>query len=591
MPFLKWDLKLRILIARFCLLEQYIPNGASHPFAKTMIKHFNKLQTPLKSIHRYPCLEDQCHRFLGAGWSSATARSLWDLWSDNAFLTVEQRTQLNAVEPFDEWEEFALFACHYFLLLAVNGPTSFLGISQSGGSLEADSELSNGLNIHPRIVPDFLPDLQWKHLARTPAQRRYGAISYASDDTLGHHGGLGAQRRLQSTDVYALADQSHSVDPRDASPPSVAIEARMCHTITEFGSSGSLLVGGRASPDHALADCWLRDGKKWDKVEDLPSALYRHCATCVGAGEQSLGVLIYGGRSNYGVVMNDWLLWQDSIGWTKLDCTGDILNPRFGATMITVSSSAGILLGGIGEDGTILPELWQWSIENLATNPQIIMKNQSHQVTASPLLSYVVFRVGASLLWSQSGLLLVGGISSRMLLQDCYDVVGLMPARGKIPPNNFALQPFPVKDPSSNEGRHLLVGHSTALHADGLVTVGGGAVCFSFGTYWNTGIWSLDSICPSSSRTWELLEQPKRPSLVEPKVPSKKAGSKEGSLASSRYSPITVSTERITKSIDFERIVRSSKPVVLHELYFGGCVEKWTWDYLKDTANSERLVG
>lgn len=555
-----------------------------------MINHFNKLQTPLKSIHRYPCLEDQRRRFLGAGWSSAAARNLWDLWSDDAFLTAEQRIQLNAVEPFDEWEEFALFACHYFLLLAVNGSTYFTQVCQLGDSIEADVELSDGLNAIPGMALDTFPNLQWKHLAQAPTQRRYGAISYASNDTLGHHGGLGAQRRLQSTDVYALANRSPSVDPRDTSPPSVAIEARMCHTITEIGSSCYLLVGGRGSPDHALADCWLRSGKEWDRVEDLPSALYRHCATPVRAEGEPSRVLVYGGRSNHGAVMNDWLLWKDSDGWKKLDFTGDSLKPRFGAAIVTLSSTAGIMLGGIGEDGTVLPELWQWSIENLETNPRVIIENQSHQVTASSLLSYVVFRFGASLVWSQSGLLLVGGISGRMLLQDRYDVVGLIPSRGENHPKNFMLQPSLAKDPSSNERRHLLVGHTTTSYADGIVTVGGGAVCFSFGTYWNTGIWLLDSISSSSSLAWELLDQPKSRQSVEPKVPHHEAGSKGGSSQGSASSPITVSTERIKKATDFERIIRISKPAVLQELHLGSCVEKWTWDYLKNMVNSERPV-
>ena len=504
-------------------------------------------------------------------------------------MTAEQRIQLNAIEPFDEWEEFALFACHYFLLLAVNSSTSAAQVAQLGGSLGADVKLLDGLNVLPRTVSDLSPNLQWKHLAQAPTQRRYGAISYAGDNILGHHGGLGAQRRLQSTDVYALANRSISVGPSDAPVPSIAIEARMCHTITKVGSSGSLLVGGRASPDHAFGDCWFRSGKKWNRVKDLPAALYRHCATFVGSEGESSGVLVYGGRSNHSAVMNDWLLWKVSVGWTKLHCTGDILKPRFGAAMVTVSSTAGIILGGIGEDGTILSELWEWSIENLGTNPRIIVTNQSHQVTASSL-SYVVFRFGASLVWSQSGLLLVGGISSRILLQDRYDVIGLIPSRGESPQEHFLLQPSLAKDPSYNEHRHLLVGHSTASYVDGIITVGGGAVCFSFGTYWNTGIWSLDGTSPLSSPAWELLKQPKGKQLVKPKVPHRKAGSKGDSVESFSSSRKLVLIERIKNSTDFECITRLSNPALLQGLQLGRCVEKWTWDYLKDAIDSERLV-
>ncbi|RYP14919.1 hypothetical protein DL765_006061 [Monosporascus sp. GIB2] len=34
--------------AEFCLLEQIVPDGPDHPFAKTMLRHFEKLKTPLK---------------------------------------------------------------------------------------------------------------------------------------------------------------------------------------------------------------------------------------------------------------------------------------------------------------------------------------------------------------------------------------------------------------------------------------------------------------------------------------------------------------------------------------------------------------
>ena len=35
---------------RFCLLEQHLPDGRDHPFAQTMLKHFDKLRTPLYAI-------------------------------------------------------------------------------------------------------------------------------------------------------------------------------------------------------------------------------------------------------------------------------------------------------------------------------------------------------------------------------------------------------------------------------------------------------------------------------------------------------------------------------------------------------------
>ncbi|KAJ3957044.1 tRNA methyltransferase ppm2 [Colletotrichum tropicale] len=104
--------------AEFCLLEQILPDGPDHPFAHTMLKHFNKLNTPIKSVYRYPSVASQEARFETLGWSAAESWTLWEAWADDLFMTSEERRALDVVEPFDEWEEFALFASHYVVILA-----------------------------------------------------------------------------------------------------------------------------------------------------------------------------------------------------------------------------------------------------------------------------------------------------------------------------------------------------------------------------------------------------------------------------------------------------------------------------------------
>lgn len=106
---------------RFVLLEQHLPDGADHPFAQTMLAHFEKLRTPLRAIGRMDQMKD---RFAAAGFPEPgiDIRTLWELWSDPTFLSAEQRRALDRVEPFDEWEEFALFGSHYFLLVAEKEP-------------------------------------------------------------------------------------------------------------------------------------------------------------------------------------------------------------------------------------------------------------------------------------------------------------------------------------------------------------------------------------------------------------------------------------------------------------------------------------
>ncbi|KAL8968926.1 MAG: hypothetical protein Q9183_002244 [Haloplaca sp. 2 TL-2023] len=104
---------------RFCLLEQTLPEGKNHPFARKMLQHFQNLNTPLHSVEKYPLVTDQESRFLHAGYHSACVRTLWDLWQDPSVVPPSTRRNLNQIEPFDEWEEFALFCSHYFVLEAL----------------------------------------------------------------------------------------------------------------------------------------------------------------------------------------------------------------------------------------------------------------------------------------------------------------------------------------------------------------------------------------------------------------------------------------------------------------------------------------
>src|SRR5690242_6075679 len=86
-----------------------------------MLSHFDKLHASINSVKQYQTLAQQSLRFLDAGWPSLEmAVSLWGLWSDDSFTPPSLRTKVDAIEPFDEWEEFALFGGHYFILVASN---------------------------------------------------------------------------------------------------------------------------------------------------------------------------------------------------------------------------------------------------------------------------------------------------------------------------------------------------------------------------------------------------------------------------------------------------------------------------------------
>ncbi|KAM0328458.1 hypothetical protein ACHAQA_004865 [Verticillium albo-atrum] len=149
--------------AQFCLLEQMLPDGPGHPFATTMMNHFSKMNTPLRSVLQYPTLTSQNQRFKSRGWSSVQSWPLWEAWSDDHFMSAAERNHLDTMEPFDEWEEFALFGGHYFILHAS---------SQAVGTTDANPEELKGQ------YPDVVKWPAGMRLDRHPpgqSLRRFGA--------------------------------------------------------------------------------------------------------------------------------------------------------------------------------------------------------------------------------------------------------------------------------------------------------------------------------------------------------------------------------------------------------------------------------
>jgi tRNA wybutosine-synthesizing protein 4 len=368
----------------FCLLEQILPDGPDHPFAKTMLSHFDKLSTPLKSVHRYQNVESQKARFLSRGWASVEAWNLWQAWGDSTFLSSAQRQKLDEVEPFDEWEEFALFASHYCIINAGNYP---VGEGSSRPAASSRGQWPPAEDIADRTVETAF---SYQENPGSKGQRRFGAAMQMQNrwgqPCLANVMGLGATSRLSSSDVYHWKKDpfdKHGVTPVvDAGPSS-----RMCHTITSLGATGELLVGGRTSPSNSLRDCWLfvKGENRWKRTHDLPVPLYRH--SVVRLGETSLALLI-GGKTGSSTIFDGCLLFNPENGWVNVEIrhfdrgirTDRIVyNPVFGATLVedndftTDRTDAirrlGYLAGGISSDGLVADQILHWTLEVSYSQP------------------------------------------------------------------------------------------------------------------------------------------------------------------------------------------------------------------------------
>lgn len=444
-----------------------------------MLQHFDNLNTPLRCVHTYPALEDQESRFRKAGYHSARARTLWDLWQDKSFVGPWLRSRLDKSEPFDEWEEFALFSMHYLLLEAVKSPEA-----PSPDKVAHPFPNLQKFNPQFRVVVEKKDNPQALSSSNDGRRRKFAALTSFSGNRIGLYGGVGSEKRMQTTDRYRLSGAP--IDYRRKPDPPLNIPARACHTITRLNDGRDIVVGGRTSPDNALSGCWLRGSDGWKAIQHLPKPLYRHCAAAVTLGEKNdvAGVLVSGGRSTGGIINGEWYLWRETRGWDSLPTAwadeGDH-EPRFGASMAVTDKRHGLLFGGMTEQGILSDVIWQWNLQD--------------EYGSTPLLRLMCFeafrlapRMGACLVPTSAGWFLIGGVSRSLLGQEeeivCIRDVSHEETRflqGEVVPvtkSTTVVSPVMLNFGSS---RPLLVGH--AAHAAGsiLLIVGGGAVCFSFG--------------------------------------------------------------------------------------------------------------
>jgi tRNA wybutosine-synthesizing protein 4 len=347
-------------------LEQILPDGIDHPFARTMMAHFDKLQTPLRAVQKYPTVVAQEERFKGLGWNMASACNLWRLWNDLGFINSRERISLDMLEPFDEWEEFALFGCHYFLLVADN--TSNLPNCEAGKDLSQYPENGSVTRDGIRTVK---VEMVYAENPKAQGRRRFAAVlplrgSRRTQDRVGLFAGMGLNTRINTYDVYANNLEGDFISNSPAG--SVVPSSRMCHTITDLGESGAILVGGRTSPDNALAECWLYHKwlDTWERVDDLPQPRYRHGAVNLGNGY----ILISPGKSNSRDISGDFYVWSRALGWTKcIQGPGENPVASYGATFTTLGKllnirgpTRGLLAGGMSEDALFLEDVWEWEI-------------------------------------------------------------------------------------------------------------------------------------------------------------------------------------------------------------------------------------
>jgi len=557
-----------LILASFAILEQITPAGLKHPFAATMTSHFNKLNTPLLSLPQYPTLRSQARRFLEAGYAEIETCDL-NTFFYGGIMSRDDRVDGLKVELFDEYEELGAFLGHYFVLVARNDVSKQWLRPQSqdwqyinwkrdmllNGNMAASSHCHGSKSTDEKLVITVLD--------HKPLRRRFPAVAAWENGFL-VHGGLSTTTRLSTSLHLCPATESSVFEGHGRNTPG----ARMCHTMTTL-DNGVLLIGGRDAPNSGTADCQyfeLKDGQgKWDAETHVPlgtgkQVIYRHTATTIGKEQ----VVLFGGRRVGGITSGDWLRYDRCKGWDKLECHDAC--PALWAASICWRDGVGVLLGGVTSEGECSGDIYTWHLErNTVKLKRWDLDSHSRSLTR---------RYGAKFVpYGDSEFLLVGGAGGHHVLSWSEQLLLLSSATESIRaleiPNVAGVEPW-------------LVGHDVACHemTGDIVIVGGGGVCFSFGSFWNEKV--LHLCYPSntiSTKSWQLLEESFVDSRTEEPPPIEQTSSKP------------IHRIRLTTPEQWHnQVLQKSEVCILEGLQFGDCVNKWTPEYLKSSVGHKPVV-
>lgn len=456
--------------SNFIILEQIMPDGAQNAFATKMLYHFAHLRSPIQCVEQYPTKLLQLSRF-EQYYKFAEVRNLFENWQ----LLIEEEEQevkskMMQVEEFDEWEEFILFCQHYIVLHATNDELQLVydeklnldfqvdddvDAQKEAVVLQVDEEVK--LSIDDRFDNDDVDLLQVKF----PACSKLNENIYV-------HGGLKQTRTNETIIVdYEFGKVGKLLQHESTHIP----QPRMCHQLTNVGAN-LLLTGGRTRPGDVKDDIYTFDGHNWFRVGQLDAPRARHSAVAINDDT----LLIFGGLPET-LSRDPFILLNAKTNKIQtLEIRGEYIDNMYSATLVfNQKKREGYIYGGFNESHLprVNDRLYKFTINH-----------DSNQITLDVILQHPMFaRIGSQgqLIDNnhEEKLLIVGGVCSETILTNKTSILTLQLDK---------LTFKSVEIPSSVSIKHppIFIGFGlVSLNSHSSLIVGGGAVCYSFGSCYN----------------------------------------------------------------------------------------------------------
>lgn len=449
--------------SNFIILEQIMPDGAHNAFATKMLYHFAHLRSPIQCVELYSTKLQQLQRFQ-LYYNFAEVRNLFENWQW-LIEDDEIKGQMMQVEEFDEWEEFILFCQHYIVLHATNDERQLVYDEKLTHDFQVDEEeeervvfeIDEGVKLSIDDRFDEEVDI---------LQVKFPACSRLNDKVY-VHGGL-KQTRTNETIVVdyksgkierQLQDESREVIPKP----------RMCHCLTNVGGD-LILSGGRTRPCDVKGDVYKFDGQHWSHIVQLDAPRARHSTVAINKDE----VLIFGGLQESSNADPFIILNVKTNQILSLEPRGEYIENLNSATIVyNQDKNEGYIYGGFNECHlpNVNDRLYKFTIDY-----------DSNQIKLDVVLQHLMFaRIGsqAQLINNGNKLLIAGGVSSETILTSKTNIVTLQL-------DTLVFKSVEVPLNVSSKHPIILIGFGlVAMNQHLSLIVGGGAVCYSFGSCYN----------------------------------------------------------------------------------------------------------
>lgn len=431
--------------SHFLILEQLMPAGENHPFAKRMINHFKKMEAPLRCVHSYPSIPDQITRFKHLGYKYVNAKDLLGCWG---LVPSDIKLKVQKVEAFDEWEEFIFFGQHYINLHATNQENVKVYEDQYDDlyqKLETSHEIYN---------------LQINGLATDYQRKFHSCLSFEHESfiTCGT-----SQSRLSDTLQLKLrSDKTFIVNTPDDFKPRIG-----SNSVTVNNSS--YLIGGRRIPGIGIDDVWSlkkysNDHYKWRKEKSMPSGRVKHSAINLNDND----ILVYGGSNGDGFIYYS----NQNNEWIELDYSADseFKKGLESCELVSFNNNIYILGGMIYDNG----KTFEFNSKVFRVTLNLKLK----QVTLNSIMeSKALARYGFLTIVNNLRILVIGGVGKK--LYDQNDTIIELNIEEK------AIKSVKIEDNIWKQSP-VFIGSDIVKRNDlnQYWIVGGGAVCYGFGSVW-----------------------------------------------------------------------------------------------------------